>query len=144
MTPDVNVLVAASRSDHSYYRSARSWLDAAVVEASVGAEVLLFPMVVASFLRLAGHPKVFPVPMPATAAIAFVDSLLAAPGVKLPQLGDEWPRLRALCLGGKLKPYAVPDAWLAAAVQEAGDHLVTFDKGFRRLLKRSELTILLP
>jgi hypothetical protein len=33
------------------------------------------------------------------------------------------------------------DAWLAAAVQQLGEHLVTFDKGFRKLLRRGELTL---
>lgn len=48
-----------------------------------------------------------------------------------------------MCLAASpLKPNDVPDVWLAASVREAGDHLVTFDIGFRRLLKRSELTIL--
>lgn len=43
---------------------------------------------------------------------------------------------------GPSRPDHVPDVWLAASVREAGDHLVTFDTGFRRLLKRAELTIL--
>ena len=46
---------------------------------------------------------------------------------------------------GPSRPDHVPDVWLAASVREGGDHLVTFDTfgtGFRRLLKRAELTIL--
>ncbi len=37
---------------------------------------------------------------------------------------------------------AVPDAWLAASVIGLGEHLVTFDAGFRRLLPRRQLTVL--
>lgn len=36
------------------------------------------------------------------------------------------------------------DAWIAAAVRVLGSHLVTFDRGFRRLLSRNELTVLEP
>lgn len=60
----------------------------------------------------------------------------------MPLVGEEWPEFRIACLDAKLHANDIPDAWLAASVQSAGDHLVTFDTSFRRLLKRSELTIL--
>ena len=142
MTPDVSVLVAASRSDHPHHDVALAWLTNAVAASAEGAHLLVFPMVVASFLRLVTHPRVFARPTPAAAAIAFVDALLLAPGVRMPHLADEWPKLRAACLEKKLKANDLPDAWLAAAVQTSGDHLVTFDKALRRLLHRSELTLL--
>ena len=34
------------------------------------------------------------------------------------------------------------DAWLAAATLQLGEHLVAFDTDFRRLLPRSQLTVL--
>ena len=114
----------------------------AVTAAGSGAGLLIFPMVLASYLRLVMHPKVFPAPTGASDAAAFADALFSAPGVQLVPLGDEWPMLRAACLTKKLKANDVPDAWLAAAVQTAGDHLATFDKGFGRLLRRTELTVL--
>ena len=88
------------------------------------------------------HPKVFVAPTPVAAAVAFVDALLALPGVRMPEIGAEWPRLRELCVAKKLSANDVPDAWLAAAVRELGDPLVTFDAGFRRLLGRSEFCLL--
>jgi predicted nucleic acid-binding protein len=39
---------------------------------------------------------------------------------------------------------ANPDAWIAATVKTLGSRLVTFDRGYSRLLSRSELTILEP
>jgi predicted nucleic acid-binding protein len=36
------------------------------------------------------------------------------------------------------------DAWIAAAARTLGSHLVTFDRGFKRLLIRNELTLLEP
>jgi len=59
MTPDVNVLVAASRSGHPHHRVARAWLEEAVSAGAVGAGFTLMPMVVASFLRLVTSPRVF-------------------------------------------------------------------------------------
>lgn len=142
MTPDVNVLVAASRADHPHHAVARGWLSSAIARARAGEALLLFPMVVASFLRLVRSPRVFERPSSPREAVSFVDALLAAPGVSMPRLGDEWPKLRTACLVETLHANDIPDAWLAAAVQQAGDHLVTFDAGFRRVLRRAELTIL--
>ena len=48
MTPDVNVFVAASRSDHPHYAAARAWLEQATASASQGTALNLQPMVVAS------------------------------------------------------------------------------------------------
>lgn len=142
MTPDVNVLIAASRAEHSLHRAAHAWLTRALGQAGSAQTLLLFPMVVASFLRLVRNPKVFAIPSTPAEAVAFVDDLLARAGVRMPQLGEEWPEFRAACLDARLTANDIPDAWLAAAVREHGDHLVTFDAGFRRLLKRSELTLL--
>ena len=44
MTPDVNVLVAASRSDHPHHTIARSWLEQAVVAAASGSALILMPV----------------------------------------------------------------------------------------------------
>ena len=142
MTPDVNVLVAASRADHPHHVPALAWLEAALDDAGTGGGLLLMTMVVASFLRLVTHPKIFASPTPTARAVAFIDALLATPGVRMPSVGDEWRRLRALCLDKALRANDLPDAWLAASVQQLGDHLVTFDADFRKLLKRSELTVL--
>ncbi len=59
-------------------------------------------------------------------------------------LGAEWPVMRQLCLDGQLRANALPDAWLAAAVVQHGEHLATFDSDFRKLLRRSQLTVLRP
>lgn len=140
MTPDVNVLVAASRSDHRHHAVARTWLEQALADANRGIPLKLQPMVVASFLRLVTHPKVFPDPTPMPDALAFIDALLSAPGVAQPALGAEWPALRMLCADKALAANDVPDAWLAAAVLDQGEHLVSFDADMRRLLPRSQLT----
>ena len=144
MTPDVNLLVAASRTDHPHHAVARAWLEEAVADAATGAAFALMPMVLASFLRLVTSPKVFRQATPIGDAVAFVDALLASPGVQLAPLGPEWPKLRQLCLDKTLTGNDLPDAWLAAAVAQLGEHLVGFDRDFRRLLTRSQFTLLAP
>jgi predicted nucleic acid-binding protein len=101
-------------------------------------------MVAASFLRLATNPRIFVRPTPLDAAMGFLDSLLAVPGVDMPPLGAEWPMLRQLCLEKKLVANDLPDAWLAAAVIHYGERLVTFDADFKKLLRRQHLTVLIP
>lgn len=142
MTPDVNLLVAAARSDHPHHAVARGRLE----EAFGGPDSFctLMPMVLASFLRLVTSPKIFRDPTPIEDAIGFLDALLSLPGVRLAELGPEWARFRQLCLDKQLAANDLPDAWLAAAVSQRGEVLMTFDKGFRRLLGRAHLTVLTP
>ena len=144
MTPDVNVMVAASRDDHPHHAVARAWLERAVTACAAGAPFTLMPMVLASFLRLVTSPKIFQQPTPIEDAVAFVDAMLASPGVQLAPLGPEWPKLRQLCLDKQLGGNDLPDAWLSAAVVHLGEHLVSFDRDFRKLLKRNEFTLLAP
>ncbi|MFM7293954.1 MAG: TA system VapC family ribonuclease toxin [Burkholderiales bacterium] len=142
MTPDVNVLLAASRADHAHHKAAYRWLISAIAACATGGSVKLMPVVATSFLRLTTHAKIFVQPTPIAGAVAFVDSLLSIPGVEMPACGPEWRILRTLCLDQNLVSNPIPDAWLAAAVLHANEHLVTFDRDFKKLLPRSQLTIL--
>ena len=148
MTPDVNVLVAASRGDHPHHAVTRSWLEKALAAVPSGATLTLMPMVLVSFLRLVTSPKIFQAPTPIEEAVAFVDALLAVSDVQLaalgPVLGAEWPRLRRMCLDKRLAGNALPDAWLAVATMHPGEHLVSFDRDFRKLPGRSQFTLLSP
>jgi toxin-antitoxin system PIN domain toxin len=144
MTPDLNVLLAASRTDHPHHKPALEWLNGAIAECESGGSIELLPMAVAGFLSLATNRKIFAEPTPIGAAIDFVDSLLAIAGVDIPELGREWPTLRQLSREHGLTANDITDAWIAAAVRTLGSHLVTFDRGFTRLLGRTELTVLEP
>ena len=144
MTPDINVLVAASRVDHPQHVVARDWLEAAIGTCETGGSIELLPMVAAGFLRLVTNSRVFPDPSPIKEALAFIDALLSVPGVEMPESAREWPTLRRLCLEGKLSGNAIPDAWIAAAVKVMNGRLVTFDRDFTRLLGKGELVLLQP
>jgi toxin-antitoxin system PIN domain toxin len=142
MTPDVNVLLAAFRRDHPHHRPARHWLESACSSCAAGHTTLvLLPMVAAGFLRLTTNPRVFQQPDPIEAAVGFLDTLLAAPGVEIAGEG-EWPLLRSKLLAHQLHGNAITDAWIAAATEALSEHLVSFDRGLQRLLPPSDLTLL--
>jgi hypothetical protein len=143
VTPDVNVLVAAFRADHSAHASARTWLHQARIDCAQATETLvLLPMVVTGFLRLVTSPRVFANPDSVEDAIGFLDALVESPGVELRGCGEEWPLLRNLLLTLGLQGNLVTDAWIASAVQALSEHLVTFDRDFTRLLPPRDLTLL--
>jgi uncharacterized protein len=142
MTPDVNVLVAAARSDHPHHAVARAWLEDTLAAMQSDFAFTLMPMVLASFLRLVTSPKIFKYPTPIEEAVDFVEALLMVPGVQLAQLGPEWKRLRTLCVHKRLSGNDIPHAWLAAAIAQRGEHLVSFDRDFKKLLGRGQFTLL--
>ncbi|MSQ89308.1 MAG: PIN domain-containing protein [Betaproteobacteria bacterium] len=141
MTPDINVLVAAFRKDHPHHTTARQCLTDELAAGSAGSLLLLAP-VVAGFLRLVTNPKVFADPDSIDRAVAFIDTLLKAPGVEIAAVSEEWPLFRELCMHGRLAGNTIPDAWLAAMVLRLGERMVTFDKGMKKLLRPERLTVL--
>lgn len=142
MTPDVNILIAASRRDHVHHAPALVWLETALENSAASQPLAILPMVASGFLRLATHPKVFVEPTPIKAAQAFLRAVLETSGVTMPQLGEEWPLFEKLCTQHQLSGNAIPDAWIAAAAQSHHLQLVTFDKDFRRLMKPSMVMVL--
>lgn len=144
MIPDVNILIAASRSDHPHHIPALNWLNTAMALAELRQPLLILPMVASGFLRLTTHPKVFSEHTPYLAAQAFIRALLDAPGVVMPTLGKEWRLFENLCEQNGLVGNDIPDAWIAATVIANHDHLVSFDKGFLRFLSPEHFTLLRP
>ena len=142
MTPDVNVLVAALREDHPNHHVARPWLLKRITAAASGEALVILPMVAVGLLRIATHPKVFVPPTPPEIALAFLEQLLAAPGVEYGELGREWPAVKRFVHDHLPRGNDVPDVWIAAAAATLGTRLVAFDKGFRRYLSASEFTLL--
>jgi len=142
VTPDVNVLVAASRADHVYHAKAEQWLHSALENARTGTALGLLGTVVASYLRLVTHPKVFAQPTPTCDALAFIDALLLQPGVAMLTPQNEWPQLRTLCNKLALRDNDIPDAWIAACVLERQETLASFDRDFVRLLPAKRLVLL--
>ncbi|PVE05526.1 TA system VapC family ribonuclease toxin [Limnohabitans sp. Rim28] len=145
MTPDVNVLVAAFRPDHPHHRSARAWLDDAVIQAANGrVSLMLLGTVVTGFLRITTHPKIFRETDPLQDVSDFIDSLLSCPGVQFQPQGATWPHLRQVCLAQQATGNLITDAWIAATVMQSGETLCTFDRDFSQLLPTAQLLLLKP
>jgi toxin-antitoxin system PIN domain toxin len=144
MSPDLGVLLAASRADHPQHGPAIAWLRQAIAACATGGSIEILPMVAAGFLRLASSRRIFIAPTPISAAIAFIDSLLVIPGIEMAEPEREWPTFRQLSGDHELAGNDIMAAWTAAAIRAVGSHLVTFDRGFTRLLGRTEVTVLDP
>jgi len=138
VTPDVNVLVAASRADHPHHATARDWLESVLADRG---RLTLLPTVTASFVRLVTHPKVFVEPTPIDAALDFIEVVRQAAAVS-GRTPDEWPQLKDLCQRHQLRANDLPDAWIAAQVQVRGLVLVTFDRDLVKLLPAERLQLL--
>jgi uncharacterized protein len=141
-TFDVNVLVAASRSDHPSHGAALDWLKDALAQAQSGGSLVLFSMVALGFLRVATHPRVFASPTPIGSAWDFLDAVRQAPGVNLIEGETPWVELKELSIDRAFAGNDLPDAWLASKVRNEHLKLATFDKGFKKMLRPSMLNLL--
>jgi len=118
MTPDVNVLLAASRTDHPHHSSlARGW-SVPTAAADRAAACLVMPMVIAGFLRLRHEPE--DLSGSDTRTPLWRHRLAARrPGVELTTWAGKWPSLRRLVHQHQLAANDVPDAWIAAVGADA-------------------------
>jgi toxin-antitoxin system PIN domain toxin len=127
---DVNILVYAFRAaspDHAAYRG---WLDRLVrSDEAYGVS----DHVLAGFLRIVTHPKIFHPPTPTGPALAFAaafrereNAIPVAPGAR------HWGLFTRLCADAEARGNLVPDAWLAALAIESGCEFVTTDRDYAR------------
>lgn len=129
LLPDVNVLLAGFRSDHTHHRLARRFLD----ESRAGTVPIgCSDVALAGVVRLATNPRVFVRPDPVEAVMDFIEVLSEPPAQLLQAGSNHWARFSELCRHLQLRGNLVPDAYLAALALEQGAELVTFDRGFGR------------
>ena len=128
--PDVNVLVYAYREDAARHARYRSWLEG-VIE---GPEAYgLADVVLAGFLRVVTHPRVFAPPSPTVAALEFAEILRGHPNcVPIAPGPRHWDIFTDLCRAAGAKGNLVPDAYLAALAIESGSEWMTTDRDFSR------------
>jgi uncharacterized protein len=130
LTPDVNVLVDAFREDSPHHATVAPALQA-IVDALDSFAV--FETVLAGFLRIVTHPKIFDPPAPLERALDFTVSLLAQPNCLVLRPGPRhWEIFLALSRAAAARGSLLADAYLAALVMEAGCTLVTSDRDFAR------------
>lgn len=128
--PDVNVLVAAYRTDDHRHDDVRGWLEQAVNGPDI---VGLSDAVAAGFLRVVTHPKIFAAPTSLDQALTQLESLWAADGVVRVRPGRSFPTVFArLCREADARGNVVADAAHAATAVEAGATWVSLDRDFAR------------
>ncbi len=141
MIPDVNILIAAYRRDHPHHKNAAPWLESAQRHTAEGrATFILLPSIIAGFLRIVTHTRIFPQPDTMGEAMKFIDALIATPGVEI-RAEFPWTLFRNKLL--QTKPQLnVTDIWIAATVEALSEHLVTLDHDFKNLLSHADVTFL--
>ena len=105
-----------------------------MVAASTAYEPLgLADAVLAGFVRVVTHPRIFTPPAPTERAFAFVDALLAQPSaIRVTPGHRHWATFEGLCQASNAKGNLVSDAYLAALAIESGCELITTDRDFAR------------
>lgn len=95
--------------------------------------MVLFPSVIAGFLRVMTDRRIFAEPVDPGVALAFIDALLAGPSVRIAEPGPRhWEVVRELMQTYAPRGPEVPDVFLAAAATELQLTWVSFDRGFAR------------
>jgi toxin-antitoxin system PIN domain toxin len=127
---DVNVVLAAHRTDHPHYGVVGPWF----TRLTSSDEQFWVPEVVwVSFVRIATHRRVFEVPTSRDDCFAFVRAVAGQPGHV-----DLTPSERAIglfeswCHSAEATGDLVPDAYLAALATDHACTLVSLDRDFAR------------
>jgi toxin-antitoxin system PIN domain toxin len=130
LTPDVNVLVDAFRADSPHHARVAPWLRELVASPET---FVLFESVLAGFLRVVTHPRIFDPPAPLDLALEFTSALLAQPGCVVLRPGPRhWDIFVDLAQTAAARGNLLTDGYLAAIVIESGCTLVTSDRDFAR------------
>lgn len=127
---DVNVLVYAHRKDAPNHRSYRRWL-----EQCLGSDQAygMAEAVLAGFLRVVTHPRIFAPPSPLETALRFASELRSQPNCVLLAPGPRhWEVFVRLCRAAGVKGNLIPDAYLAALAIESGSEWITTDRDYSR------------
>jgi toxin-antitoxin system PIN domain toxin len=128
--PDVNVLVYANREDAPRHDRYRAWLEGVLnAREAYG----LSDLVLAGFLRVVTHPRVFSPPSPTGHALEFADALRGHPNCVHVAAGERhWDIFAGLCREARAKGNLIPDAYLAALAIESGSEWMTTDRDYSR------------
>jgi toxin-antitoxin system PIN domain toxin len=127
---DVNVLVYAHRADATDHPQYLRWLQEAIAAA---APYGLSELVLSGFLRVVTHPRVFRLPTPMRAALAFCGALRERPNCVVVAPGPRhWEIFTSLCRSGGIKGNLVADAYFAALAIESGSEWITTDRDYSR------------
>jgi toxin-antitoxin system PIN domain toxin len=127
---DVTVLVYAYRRDAPGHASYLQWLQECVASDQPYG---LADTVLAGFLRVVTHPRIFNPPSPLERALRFVAELRGRPNCVAVTPGERhWDIFLRLCRAAGARGNLIPDAYLAALAIESGSEWVTTDRDYSR------------
>ena len=126
---DVNIYLVAKRSELGGHGIVRPWL-----ESACSGEIFAYSdLALMGFIRIATHPKIFPMPLPFEEAVDFVESLRALPNAIALRPGEKHFQIfLEFCRKAKATGNLVTDAYFAALAVEHGCTFITLDKDFTR------------
>lgn len=128
--PDANVLLYAFRAESPQHGACHTWLDSVV---NGSAAYGMSPQVLASFLRVSTHGRIFARPSRLDEAIGFCQVLLEQPNCQIIQPGPrQWGIFCELCRKADATGNLVQDAWFAALAIESGCEWITTDRDYAR------------
>ncbi|MGI9033626.1 MAG: type II toxin-antitoxin system VapC family toxin [Acidimicrobiales bacterium] len=128
--PDVNVLVYAHHVESADHAAYLRWWEGVV---NSPGSFAVADLVIAGFLRVVTHPRVFDNPQRVADALAAAKAIRSRPNCVVVRASDRrWDTFAALCRRTGAKGNAVPDAYLAALAIDSGSELATADRGFAR------------
>jgi hypothetical protein len=127
---DVNVVLAAHRSDHPHHPTVRRWFDDLL---AADDRFCVPDLVWASFVRIATNRRVFTVPSPLGEAFDFLRAVRSQPHhIALTPGPHHLQVFEQLCRESDASGDLAADAYLAAlAVEQAAD-LISLDRDFAR------------
>lgn len=127
---DVNVVLAAHRSDHPNHGVVQPWFE----DLATGDDQFWVPDVVWSgFVRLSTNRRIFAVPTPVDDVFDFLRAVRCAPNhVTLAPTERHLEIFESLCRDANATGDLAPDAYLAALALDHGCEVVTFDRDFAR------------
>ncbi len=128
--PDVNILVYAFRREHVRHQEYRSWLTSLIQ----GPEAYgMSDLILAGFLRIVTHPRIFQRPDRMEDALAFVEQIRNQPAC-VPMMPGvrHWSIFCDLCRRTEVKGSHIWDAYLAALAIESSCEWVSTDRDFAR------------
>jgi toxin-antitoxin system PIN domain toxin len=112
------------------HEQCRAWLRSVVRGEAAFA---VFDSVLAGFLRIVTHPRVFKAPTPLEAAFGFVEVVRTRPNCITIHPGPRhWSIFQRLCRESRARGNLVADAYLAALAIESGCEWVTTDRDYSR------------
>jgi len=127
---DLNVLVAAFRSDHPHHSAASPWLSTALAAPGT---VIVPDLVWVGFVRIVTNSRIVVDPAPLEVASQFVLAVTESAGYRsVPGHLDGLQAFLDECAQGEASGDLVPDAYVASIARSYGCPVASFDRDLRR------------